>query len=197
MSADEKSWLECDPEDRWVFDKLLLSSALGYECGPAGVSVPRPAHYIVRPCVNIEGMGRGAHFLYLTGDTSDLPAGTFWCEKFEGEHLSVDYKDGEQVLVVRAEVNPQSIIRFKRWERVQYTVALPDIVQKLVDKYPSVNVELIDNKVIEVHLRDNPNFADGATEIIPVWHDQTPNPPEGYVYVEDKEYLRRGFYKRY
>ena len=47
--TDEDAWLSCHPEDRWLFDKLLLSSHLGYLCGPCGVGVPRDGEYIVRP----------------------------------------------------------------------------------------------------------------------------------------------------
>ena len=28
------------PEDMWVYNKLQLSSMLGYKCGPLGVPVP-------------------------------------------------------------------------------------------------------------------------------------------------------------
>ena len=35
-------------------------------------------------------------------------------------------------------------------------------------------------------------------EIIPVWEDElvSTTPPDGYIYVEDKDYNRLGFFKR-
>ena len=94
------AWKNADPEDLWIFDKLIVARKLGYSCGPAGTDVLSPDHYIVRPCVNIPGMGRGASIQWIEQDTDHLKDGHFWCELFKGRHISVDYKDGQQVLAV-------------------------------------------------------------------------------------------------
>ena len=57
---DDQAWLSCDVADLWIFDKLILSRKLDYICGPVDVDVPSPGNYIVRPCVNLAGMSRGA-----------------------------------------------------------------------------------------------------------------------------------------
>lgn len=84
MIFDDIMWNLCDPNDLWIYDKLILSRKMGYVCGPPGVPVPNADSYIVRPITNIEGMGRGAEILWLDDDTDHLPPGYFWCEIFDG-----------------------------------------------------------------------------------------------------------------
>ena len=60
-----EEWNLIDPRDLWVYNKLFLSRVLGYKCGPAGTTVPRPDFYIVRPSINFFGMGRYARIKRL------------------------------------------------------------------------------------------------------------------------------------
>ena len=62
---DYEAWVKCHPDDLWIFDKLILAKKLGYLCGPADVAVPKSDNYIVRPCVNLAGMGIGAELRFL------------------------------------------------------------------------------------------------------------------------------------
>ena len=87
---EQDVWNTVDPKHLWALDKLILSKHFGYVCGPVGVDVPKPGWYIVRPCVNAIGLGLGAQKLWIDKSTDDLPGGHFWCEWFEGRHLSVD-----------------------------------------------------------------------------------------------------------
>jgi hypothetical protein len=90
---DKDFWNTTDPNDLWLFDKLILSKKLGYICGPAGVSPPKESVYIVRPCVNFRMMSAGAKFMKLSpNEHSAVPDGYFWCEVFNGRHLSFDYR---------------------------------------------------------------------------------------------------------
>ena len=63
--GDDEVWIDCNDDDLWVFDKCILSRKLNYNCGPADMWVPKPDFYIVRPCVNLAGMGREAKIRYL------------------------------------------------------------------------------------------------------------------------------------
>lgn len=195
---DYQVWPTIVDEDLWIFDKLILSRKLGYICGPVGVDVPKPGFYCVRPCVNLMGMGRGASIEYIVDETDLYPVGYFWQERFEGRHISVDYQDGEQVLCVEGfRQNKDNLSKFYKWTKIDITPAIPPLVQDIVNRYPTVNVELVAGNVIEVHLRSNPDFADGAIECIPVWEGSVINPPAGYTYVEANDYKRLGFYKKY
>jgi len=194
MGINSSSWLNTDLEDIWIYDKLILSRKMGYACGPAGVEVPKPDLYIVRPCVNILGMGRGAEIKFLGNNTRDLPAGYFWCEIFNGRHISVDYKNGKQQLTVEGFRNTKELWRFSRWEKVDDIIPLPPIFSSLTNKYEYINIEFIDNKPIEIHLRQNVDFKYNNTIAIPVWNDEDINVPNNLKYVESPSYYRKGFY---
>jgi len=183
-SAEDFVWQTVDPEDIWVMDKLILSRKLGYICGPVGQYVPSPGLYIVRPCVNMMGLGLGAQKIWLDKETMHLPVGHFWCEWFEGVHLSIDYNWGIQRLCVEGKKDSDTFTKWSEWIKVQDHIEFPDILQDLGSKYQWINCEFIGGNLIEVHLRRNEDFNGGIEHFIPVWEGQQINPPEGYIYKE-------------
>jgi hypothetical protein len=166
------------PDDLWCVDKLILSKKLGYVCGPAGV-VPPPGKYIVRPIMNLRMMSVGARIQCL--DSDSIPDGYFWCELFTGRHLSFDYNWGKQTLAVEGfRTEPTRLDRFSHWTRIDQDFKLPEILQTVADRYEWFNVEVIGDRVIEVHFRYNDDFANhDATTIIPVWSDEFYSSPAG------------------
>ena len=192
-SSEDIAWTNTDIEDLWIYDKLILSKKMGYVCGPTGVDVPQDGFYIVRPVTNIVGLGIGAYEQYLTveGWTDHLQPGTFWSEIFEGDHLSIDYEWGEPILNIQGFRYPESFVRWKKWIKVEQTVELPDILKPMAKKYQFMNCEYIGGKLIEVHLRKNPDFEFDNVEFIPVWEGQDTTPPKGYRYVDCPEYNQR------
>ncbi len=180
-------WSSIHPQDLWVYNKLQVSRVLGYECGPAGLLVPRPDFYIIRPCINFMGMGRYARIEYLEGDTEHLHPAEFWCEVFEGEHMSVDYYKGQQELTVKGVRDPQDpLYKWKKWYKVDRVIPLPKLLQNL--DYNWINCEFIGNKLIEIHLRGNPDFRYNNDSVIPVWEGDSVK-----TYIEDNDYHRLGF----
>lgn len=170
---DSDVWDTIAPEHLWVTDKLILAKNLGYVCGPAGVRVPKEGYYIVRPCVNYRMMSRGANIEYLFPDQDIIPDGYFWCELFVGRHLSFDYLYGNQVLGVEGFRDSERLDRFCRWEKIADKFELPPILQTIASKNKWFNVEVIGNKIIEVHFRFNDDFTNHDSDvIIPVWKDQ-------------------------
>lgn len=192
-TQEDIAWLNTDPEDIWIFDKLILARRMGYECGPAGVDVPRNGFYIVRPTTNCVGLGLGAYEQWLTveGWTDHLQPGTFWCEIFQGDHISMDYEWGEPILSVQGFRPPQTFVRWDRWVKTDQIIPVPDLLKPIAKKYRWMNCEFIGGKLIEVHLRKNPDFDWGNTEFIPVWRGQDTTAPEGYRYVECPEMNQR------
>jgi hypothetical protein len=192
---DITAWQYVNDDDLWIFDKSILARRLGYISGPSGVPVPTPNSYIVRPCINLQGMGIGAQFLNIESDTSHLPAGHFWCEVFSGRHISVDYKYGNQILTVEGFREPNSPLwRFSKWQKTNDYLPVPDQLKFLTNKYETINIEYIDGKVIEVHLRHNPDFIYGNSIAIPVWEDQEDAAYKDLRFVEARDYKRLGFY---
>lgn len=184
LSPEEQVWIDADPNDLWVLDKLILSKKLYYNCGPVGLNVSVPGYYIVRPCVNMLGLGLGTQKLWLDSNTNHLPVGHFWCEWFEGRHLSIDYHWGKQVLAVEGHKPETTFTRWDHWVKVSDRIKLPSILNEFQEKYEWINCEFIGKKLIEVHFRHNEDFTGNITHFIPVWDNESTSPPDGYTYRE-------------
>ena len=185
-------WNSIHSEDLWVYNKLFLSRVLGYTCGPVGTTVPKPDFYIVRPMVNLLGMGRFARQEWIENRTDEFHPSEFWSEIFEGEHLSVDFRNKKAELIVlgtRSQKEPY--YKWNKWEKVNREVSFPDILNSLKGNYEWINCEFIGNKLIEVHFRQNPDFRYGNSVAIPVWDNEK---IENMTFVKDSDYLRKGFY---
>lgn len=183
-TLEDVFWKTAEPEDLWVCDKLILSRKLGYNCGPTGVDVPKPGWYVVRPCVNALGLGLGAQKVWLEKYTMHLPYGFFWCEWFEGRHLSVDYKHGKQFLCVEGYKSENTFTKWDKWIKTNDEIPLPKILNTFADRYIYMNCEFIGGKLIEVHFRYNEDFEEDITEFIPVWAGEEINPPSGFRYID-------------
>lgn len=186
MHIEELMWKTIEPKDLWILDKLILSRYLGYKCGPAGTDVPCPGEYIVRPCVNAFGMGLDTKKIFLEKSTDHLSPGTFWCEFFEGKHLSVDYKWGKQILCAQGIKRDDTFTQWDKWIRVSDNMPLPDLLKTNFYHQKWINCEFIGNKLIEVHLRYNTDFRWNNDEYIPVWTKDV-TVPDGYIYIDDPE----------
>lgn len=183
-------------QDLWVYNKLQLSKRLNYLCGPAGTTVPRPAFYIVRPSINFLGMSRYARIEWIENSTDLYHPSEFWCEIFEGEHLSVDFKHKKSELVVKGIRDIDSpLYKWKKWEKINRKVEFPFILNDLIGNYEYINCEFIGNKLIEVQLRQNPDFRYGNSIAIPVWSTENMSSnSENLTFIEDMDYKRKGFF---
>jgi len=195
--SDCDVWTSCPTEWLWIYDKLVVAQHEHIISGPAGVSVPQAGWYIVRPISNIRMMGRGTKKCWLElGDDDSVPDGYFWSEILTGDHISVDYHWGRPVLSVQGfKDNPDRFDRFNRWIRVQATHQLPTWLTDLGATQEWINVEYIDGKAIEVHLRYNDDFRNhNADEIIPVWIGQDTTPPPDWSWYASTAQDRLGFW---
>lgn len=193
MMDDKDVWKFVCDDDLWLFDKLILSRRLGYRCGPAGVLPEREGRYIVRPCVNYRMMGRGAKFMHLNTTDDVIPDGYFWCEIFDGRHLSFDYYYGNQVLAVEGYREDENLSRFLFWKKVNDVFELPLFLKTIAKKYAWINIEVIGNKIIEVHLRYNDDFRNhDGNIIVPIWKDEVIDTTKEIYYSACQE--RIGFY---
>lgn len=195
VEEDWQAW-NAYPNQRWVFNKLEVSSKLGYHCGPAGVPVQRKGHYVVRPIYNLYGMGIGARKVYLDPEKDHdnmiahmhVPPGYFWCEWLDGPHFSTDYikkNDKWQPFsqMVGKHEDDNNLVKFKYWKVLnpeQNLFNLPDWIHKL-NTQEYLNIESKGSCIIEIHLRSgNDNIWDYKpdTMVYPVW--------EGDDYAEFK-----------
>jgi hypothetical protein len=185
-------WNHIHSEDLWIYNKLFLSRVLGYTCGPTGTTVPQPDFYIVRPMVNLMGMGRFARKEWIGKYTDQFHPAEFWCEIFKGEHLSVDfYQQKAELVVLGTRDSDVPYYKWKKWEKIERDIPFPKILNKLKGDYDWINCEFIGDKLIEVHFRQNPDFRYGNSVAIPVWNDEK---VDNMTFIEDSDYLRKGFY---
>jgi hypothetical protein len=78
---------------------------------------------------------------------------------------------------------------------VQATHQLPTWLINLGATQEWINVEYIDGKAIEVHLRYNDDFRNhNADEIIPVWIGQDTTPPPNWSWYASTAQDRLGFW---
>jgi len=125
-------------------------------------------------------MGRGSSILTIPANADIIPDGYFWCEVFNGRHITIDYNYGVQTLAVEGFKDSTRTDRFSSWKRIEYSYELPPLLQPIALKYEWLNIEIIDDKIIEVHLRYNDDFANHTSqEIIPIWRENYYHSPCG------------------
>lgn len=190
---DFQAWQKYPTMRSW-FNKLHLSSILGYDCAPGGVPPSKSGFYCVRPIYNLDGMSVGARKQWIeAGDRTGVEPGYFWCEWFDGEQYSITYVSNglyyyKQKSCYKAERDVDQLFRFKKWTRSNMKFDLPFIIEDelLFSGVEVVNIEIIDGKVIEVHFRDTPD--PDYDELIPVWSDDGQQVVDilskmGYTYI--------------
>lgn len=175
MKSDSVAYIKFPHHRKW-FNKLWFSESMGYNCGPAGINPRREGYYIVRPVINLSGMSAGAIKQYIkSGELDKVPPGYFWCEFFEGAQYSVTYQWIHDKWMVkscwRGYTDGNNLSRFSKWERcdhLQCHSELPKIFSEL-SEIEIINVEFIDGRPIEVHLRSTPD--PDYDLLIPIWED--------------------------
>lgn len=188
-------WKNIHEDDLWSYNKLIIALKSGHLCGPTGVPVPYEGYYVVRPIFNLLGMSRNARIEYIEKSTDHFHPSEFWCEVFYGDHLSVDFYQQKCELVVRGEKNSKDpLYKWQKWEKINETVKFPEILKNLKGNYDWINCEFIDNKLIEVHFRQNSDFRHGNTVAFPIWKNEENQYKTNYRYIKDEDYLRKGFY---
>lgn len=188
-------WNSIHEEDLWVYNKLFLNRRLGHLCGPTGCPVPYSGYYIVRPSINLLGMGRLSRIEWIDKSTDHLHPSEFWCEIFVGEHLSVDFFEKNPKLVVLGERDCQDpLYKWKKWSKIDRFVSFPSVLNNLKGDYKWINCEFIGDRLIEVHFRQNPDFRFGNSVAIPLWKGENPSKNDNLNFVTDEDYLREGFY---
>lgn len=177
MIVDDVSGYISYPELRKFSNKLWLSEKMGYYCGPGGVSPSISGYYIVRPIINLRGMGIGSSRVWINkGDVSTVPPGYFWCEWFEGDHISVTYEKNQSIYAIKhcfQGFSSNKVGIFDRWEKTNCSISLPNWLEKefISSDVKICNAEYIGEKLIEVHIRDTPDPV--ADVLIPIWDKKT------------------------
>lgn len=114
---------------------------------------------------------------------------------FKGIHYSVDFYDKNPELTVIGErKDGDPLYKWKKWYRTDHKIDFPQILQNLKGDYEWINCEFIEDKLIEVHFRRNPDFRYGNSVAIPIWGDEDRKKIDSMTFIKDQDYLRKGFY---
>ena len=172
------------PQSRHWYDKVWVATQLGYQVGTE--RIPRPGHYVVRPTMNLQGCGIGASIKFYMRNAA-IPLDCFWSQVFHGPHVTIDYTraDGvwQQGHTFQGFNTAQDLVHFDRWTRITHAFVLPECFDQIESDH--INIEIIGNRIIEVHLRHNTDPVQ-YDQFVPIWHVDQICPP-GHVRVNDTE----------
>ena len=148
------------PDYRWVYNKIMLCKYQNIDHAPMPIKPPKYP-VILKPIINLYGMGLNIKKINNDKDFSDSwYSNDFWMEFLEGVHLSWD------IIILKGDIvfhtcfighNDNNVIgKFDHWESTERNI-IP-IIKKLVKEHfknysGCLNVETINNKIIECHLR--------------------------------------------
>ncbi len=167
---DVHAW-RLNPQHRFIYNKLDLALAQGLKAAPCGVApelygLAKDQPVFVKPIVNLAGMSLGARA--QTAGSVDAEAGSFWCELLTGEQTSTDciMDNGKVVWFLHTQAakqrNQQRPIYWRVGVNLGHLEAfIRTFLETQLSGYTGLcNLEMIDAKVIEVHLRGSNGFFD-------------------------------------
>lgn len=198
---DSAAW-EANPAHRWVYDKCLVAQTSNILAAPLGVDPPADAHIlVVKPITNLWGMGRGARLMHPAAIVYE--PGMMWSEVVQGRHVSVDMRLDPHRRRVEWQATSvgspsETFGRFDMWELIsgrlpETATAEAWALAHLRDYAGCCNIELIGNRVIEVHLRLTQDWLEAgvygpndtkpppAATLIPIWSDDETEGDNGRV----------------
>lgn len=211
---DVEAWA-VNTEHRWAYNRLDIAAAQRtVQYGPMGVPVPDDAFpVIVKPIMNLWGMGRGAVFCEdrAAFDALGYKAGFMWMTAFFGDHVSTDafVEFGTISWSAQALGVPSAPDRFDAWflghQDEDALMLVRKFCRQQLPRYRGpINVETIGDGIIEVHLRLTKDWLDaGAYDDfpgparpmigIPLYSHWPANLPDWARVLPDDGDPRRGF----
>jgi len=178
---DTSAW-KMYPDYNWVYNKLELCKSQNIESGPHGVK-PSFEPVFSKPVINLYGQNRRALKIFSWEDAEYYP-GHFWMPVFNGTHLSSDMAlvDGVSQWCYTMQAFENDDGQLTRYESANGEF------EELVDKaklwaltnlkgYTGiVNIETINGKIIDCHLRMMPRLVDlyseGWLEAVSILYDK-------------------------
>ena len=168
--SDAAAW-RLNPRHRRVYDKLAIAldqQLLAAPCGvsPLDLGLDPQQQVFVKPITNLAGMSLGA--AACRADQVEPSPGHFWCEYLHGSQTSSDclVRDGQVLWTAHTLAAEQRDRQRPLWWRVgvplpQWEARIADWVQAWLPDYTGLcNLEMIDGRIIEAHLRGSNNFFD-------------------------------------
>jgi hypothetical protein len=153
------------PNENIVYNKYYLSKIQNLTSAPIPI-YPSKYPVIVKPIYNLYGMSKGFKIIKNEKEFKenlDL-LGYFWQKYLDGNQINVDMivKNGEILDYFVLESKPSingSFDYHKYIKNYKLSNKIINVIKKLLYNYKGVcNVEIINNKIIEMHLRLNGDY---------------------------------------
>lgn len=142
-----------------VYNKLWISQSQKLICGQLYHQPPR-FPVIIRPQINLDGMGKDARFINNIEDFHKVTnSNLFWVQKLNGNHYSVDIFLNSRGIqgIICFQGYPGFKFTFKYWKYLDSYQLPKNIINWIsihLKNYHGVfNLEIIENHIIECHLR--------------------------------------------
>lgn len=180
---DGDCWL-LYPRLRHLHNKLYIANSQGLEAAPHGVA---PPHYPVfsKPIYNLKGMGKGSRIVRSAAELRRHQApGHMWTRLLVGEHVSSDVAlaRGKPVWWRHTKGKPGRGGTFDHWtveaaRRPKLEAYCGSWLRREMAGFSGVvNLETIDGRIIEIHLRMSDQWPDlygqGWVEsLVPLYRD--------------------------
>lgn len=146
-----------------VYNKLEIAKFQKLSCNPLPIlpSLGGSKEYpiIIKPIINLLGMGLHARKINNERELKTyLTSGFFWCEYLYGKHYSWDLiiRDGKIIYYTSFQGYKKTFGTFEKWieEKRDMIPIIEEIIKNyLIDFTGSVNMETLNDKIIEIHLR--------------------------------------------
>jgi len=143
-----------------LYNKKYIADSQNFINGDNTI-IPNEFPIIVRPKINLMGMGKDAYFIDNLSKfkQTNINNKFFWCEVFRGHHISVDIffnnNDIQGYIAFRGKQG--KLFTFKYWEYLRnYKISnkIKKWIYKNLNSFCGVfNIELISDNIIECHLR--------------------------------------------
>lgn len=176
-TSDEMAWTT-NKQYNWIYNKLSIAQSQNIPCGPIGTE-PTEYPVIIKPITNLAGGGVGAFLCHNPSqyDSIKHAAGYFWSKFMFGEHYSIDLivLNGDIQFDVTFIGEKLQLGLFDYWYLTTTPANTLHMLQQWVHTHLSgytgcLNVEVIDNKIIEAHLRFGDLDRLGDTELLEAIH---------------------------
>ena len=150
-------------EFNFVYNKLWVSQSQFIPSAPVGI-YPNNYPIIFKPIINLYGFSKGFKIIHNEEEyDNNITNGIFWQPYFKGKHICCDLVLDNSKIIFSSFLRsyPGSKGSFKLHQTVTYT--LPNKILAWINKYLGgyrgcINIEIIDNNIIECHLRLNGDF---------------------------------------
>ena len=160
---DSDAWVQ-NPDHQFIYNKLWVAQSQFIDCAPMKV-YPRKYPIVFKPIINLIGMSRGFRKINNKEEYHKyLQDGLFWEDYLEGDHWCIDLvlNKGEILFCSCLLSHPGETGSFKYHESLPDFV-LPDHIKYWIMSFFSdyigcMNLEVIDDVIIEGHLRLNGDF---------------------------------------